>query len=74
MIENIILSRISPSDYLGLPRRPYDFNKGDRRFRSLKAAHDHADAVAAETSVRQVVRPDVDALGDGLYLVQAIGS
>lgn len=73
-IASIVLAELEADAYLNLPRRSYDFDKGDRRFRTLTRAVDHADAEAIRTGVRQVVRPDVDSLGDRLYLVQAVGS
>lgn len=57
-----------------IPRRSYDFNKGDRRFFDFNNAVRFATDKAVETSVRQVVRLDVDVLGMQTYLVQAIGS
>lgn len=59
-----------------IPRRSYDFNRGDRRFYSQDSAISHANAEAVRTGVRQVVRLDGPALlgGTPLYLVQAVGS
>lgn len=63
-------------DVAELPRRGYDFNKGDRRFHDQLDAIDHAHAEARATGVRQIVRPSSPALHGGapLYLVQAVGS
>lgn len=71
---NVILDELDARTYLALPRRAYDFAQGDRRFRSLKKAADHADAEALRTGVRQVIRRDTDNLGEPLFLVQAVGS
>lgn len=59
-----------------IPRRDYDFNKGDRRFHDRQVAIDHALAEATATGIRQIVRPTSPALlgGAPLYLVQAVGS
>jgi len=57
-----------------IPRRAYDFSKGDRRFFDIERAIDHANDEASRTGIRQVVRPDTEALGDTLFVVQAIGS
>lgn len=60
-----------------LPRRSYDFNRGDRRFLDVERAVDHANEVALKTGVRQVVRADSrepGANGRPFYLVQAVGS
>ena len=65
---------VTPTEFLALPRRGYDFQKGDRRFDSFKRAVDHANNEASRTGVRQVVRPDVDSLENPVYLVQAVGS
>lgn len=61
-------------DVSQIPRRAYDFNKGDRRFFDQQEAIDHAHSLASKTGVRQIVRQDVDVLGRHPYLVQAIGS
>jgi hypothetical protein len=64
-------------DVYTLPRRPYDFNKGDRRFVDIDRAVDHANQEALNTGVRQAVRKDSrepGAFGRPFYLVQAIGS
>lgn len=60
-------------DVYTIPRRAYDFDRGDRRFHSFENAVDHADRVASETAVRQCVRVDNSSF-EKLYLVQAIGS
>jgi len=58
-----------------IPRRSYDFDKGDRRFHTLERALEHAEAEAGRTSVRQVVRTESAPHFVGtFYLVQAIGS
>lgn len=72
-LEPIVLD-LPVNDYLGLPRRAYDFNKGDRRFSDLDKAIQHANDKASATGVRQVVRPDTLVLGTALFLVQAVGS
>lgn len=61
---------------LKIPRRSYDFNKGDRRFYRRERALAHAELEAALTGVRQIVRLDVPATDNGepLFLVQAVGS
>lgn len=62
-------------DVSQIPRRPYDFNRGDRRFFDQSAAIEHATATAKATGVRQIVRPDIRPLDkDRLFLVQAVGS
>lgn len=62
-------------DYMKLPQRGYDFNKGDRRFAEIERAIDHANAQALETGVRQVVRVDPGSPHfQTLHLVQAVGS
>jgi hypothetical protein len=73
-LATIIVQDVTNSEFLALPRRGYDFQKGDRRFDSFKRAVDHANDEASRTGVRQVVRPDVDSLENPVYLVQAIGS
>lgn len=72
----IVLEDITPEDYLALPKRPYDFDKGDRRFSSLRRAADHAHEEAARTGIRQVVRKDStpDFVEGTFWLVQAVGS
>lgn len=60
-----------------LPRRSYDFNKGDRRFVDIDQAVNHANERALHTGVRQVIRKDSfepGAHGRPFYLVQAVGS
>ena len=71
--EPIVLDGI---DVLSLPRRPYDFNKGDRRFFDRDEAIEHAEHEAILTGVRQAIRLDGPAIEghDPLYLVQAVGS
>lgn len=74
----IILSKdITPELLYDIPRRAYDFNRGDRRFHDQIEAIEHANAEALKTGVRQVVRVTAPALLGGdepLYLVQAVGS
>lgn len=67
---------IDSSDIRMIPTRPYDFNRGDRRFYDQGRAIEHANSTALETGVRQVVRVTSPALDRGapLYLVQAVGS
>lgn len=72
-LEPVVLD-LPVNDYLGLPRRSYDFNKGDRRFSDRDRAIEHANDKARATGVRQVVRPDSLVLGTPLFLVQAVGS
>lgn len=57
-----------------IPRRPYDFNAGDRRFYDRDDAINHAVWVADTTGVRQQVRVSSAAVWDGppLWLVQAV--
>ena len=57
-----------------IPRRAYDFNKGDRRFFDFENAVRFATDEAVRTGIRQIVRLDVDVLGERPHLVQAIGS
>lgn len=67
----------SSVDVYDLPRRSYDFNRGDRRFVDIDQAVEHANETALRTGVRQVVRKDSrepGAHGRPFYLVQAIGS
>lgn len=68
---------VLPSDLSvdDIPRRPYDFNQGDRRFHDREEAIDWANEEAIATGVRRIVRADSPALlgGDPLYLVQAVG-
>lgn len=75
-LEPLILENLDAQDFLTLPRRPYDFNRGDRRFGNLKRAVDHANDEAARTGIRQVVRKDnPPPFVEGIFwLVQAIGS
>lgn len=73
-LATLVLTELTVNDFLGLPRRGYDFNKGDRRFTELKRAVDHADETARQTGIRQVVRIDGPVLGEVMYLVQAVGS
>ena len=61
-------------DVYTIPVRPYDFNKGDRRFNDLQRALDHAEQEAGRTSIRQVVRKDSSPTFTHLWLVQAVGS
>lgn len=64
-------------DVLQIPKRSYDFNRGDRRFFDRDRAISHAEHEAILTGVRQVVRLDSPAIhgsGEKLYLVQAVGS
>lgn len=69
-----ILIDLDAQDYLRLPRRGFEFNKGDRRFRDQGRAIDHANETARTTGVRQIVRPDVEVLGEPMFVVQAVGS
>lgn len=61
-------------DLFEIPRRSYDFNKGDRRFSTQERAIEHAEAKALETSVRQIVRADSSPHFIDLWVVQAVGS
>lgn len=63
-------------DMRDIPRRPYDFSRGDRRFFDQQDAIDHAHATATATGIRQIVRRDSPALlgGEPMFLVQAVGS
>lgn len=70
----IVIADMSPRDFYSLPRRPYDYSRGDRRFGDLKRATDHAHKVASSTGVRQLVRPDTGTLGMTMFIVQAVGS
>lgn len=70
----IIIVDIPSDEYLRLPRRSYEFGKGDRRFSDRDRALKHAEAEAIRTGVRQVVRADVTVLGTPMHLVQAVGS
>lgn len=74
-LETIVLD--NNVDSYGIPRRPYDFNKGDRRFLDQDRAIEHANEEARRTCVRQVVRPDAAEVPGGkgrFYLIQAVGS
>jgi hypothetical protein len=57
-----------------IPKRSYDFTKGDRRFFDFANAVRFATDEAVRTGIRQVVRLDVDVLGKRPHLVQAVGS
>lgn len=61
-------------DVLRIPQRPYEFDKGDRRFTSLMDAVSFANDEAVRTGVRQVVRLDSSPHFVTLHLVQAMGS
>lgn len=65
-------------DVHSIPRRPYDYSKGDRRFFGRRRALEHANEEARRTGIRQVVRVDpTDLPGQhraALFLVQAVGS
>lgn len=72
-LDPIVLD-ITPHEFYSIPKRSYDFNKGDRRFNDLERATAHAHEVASKTGVRQLVRPDTESLGVSLFVVQAVGS
>jgi hypothetical protein len=63
-------------DVYTIPRRPFDFRKGDRRFGELDEAVEHANEEARKTGVRQVIRTYVPFLhgGELTLIVQAVGS
>lgn len=73
-----LLSPIDLTDVnvLNIPRRSYDFNRGDRRFYRRERALEHAEYEALRTGIRQIVRVDRPATdhGEPLFLVQAVGS
>lgn len=70
-----IVTDLKVDDYLAPPRRPYDFNRGDRRFFDLQAAIRYAEDLAFDTGIRRVVRPDVPVTGhDTVFVVQEVGS
>lgn len=71
-LETIVVA--DDIDISRVPRRGYDFNKGDRRFQTREAAITHADNEARRTGVRQVVRLDSTPHFVTLYVVQAVGS
>jgi hypothetical protein len=74
-LETIVLD--NNVDSYGIPRRSYDYDKGDRRFLDQWRAIEHANEEARRTGVRQVVRPDlaeVPGAKGRFYLVQAVGS
>lgn len=59
-----------------IPRRGYDFNRGDRRFNDQRRAIAFAYVEATRTGVRQIIRRDStpDFVEGTFWLVQAIGS
>lgn len=57
-----------------IPRRSYDFNKGDRRFWDLDEAIEWANDEARRTGIRQMIRHDSPVLDRDILLVQAVGS
>lgn len=62
-------------DFFALPRRPYEFNRGDRRFTDREFAIEYAERVSGETGVRQMVlRQSAPHFVPGFWVVQAVGS
>lgn len=59
-----------------IPRRSYDFNKGDRRFLDQADAIEWSQTKAEETGIRRVVRVDStpDFLDGPFFISQEIGS
>jgi len=73
-LETIIIA--DDVDVYTIPRRSYDYSRGDRRFFYYHRAVVHANEEARRTGVRQCIRPDLADVPGGrrLWLVQAIGS
>jgi hypothetical protein len=75
VLETVLIA--DDVDVYTIPRRSYDYSKGDRRFFDYSRAVEHANDEARSTGVRQCIRPDVAEVPGQrhrLWLVQAIGS
>lgn len=61
-------------DLAEIPRRDYDFSRGDTRWSTQEKALEVAEAKALETGIRQTVRRSSSPHFTELWLVQAVGS